>query len=65
MGIDLRHNRLDLLGTDLFLEDAPAVSSRQVARGPRIGVDYSGVWAKKPYRLWVKGNPHVSRAKVP
>jgi len=31
-----------------------------VARGPRIGVDYAGVWAGKPYRYWVKNNPFVS-----
>lgn len=62
MGITLRHNRLDLLtSATLWLEDAPAVPSRQVARGPRVGVDYAGEWAKKPYRLWVKDNPHVSR----
>ena len=61
MGIHLGHNRLDLLGDRLFLEDGPAVPPARVARGPRIGVDYSGHWAQKPYRLWEVGNPHVSR----
>jgi DNA-3-methyladenine glycosylase len=61
MGITLRHNRLDLGGEVLWLEDAPAVPARRVARGPRVGVDYAGTWAKKPYRLWIQDNPHVSR----
>ncbi len=61
MGINLAHNKEDLLGKRLFLEPADAVPPRQVKRGPRIGVDYAGAWAKKPYRLWIRGNSHVSR----
>jgi DNA-3-methyladenine glycosylase len=63
MGITLAHNRLDLCGEPLFIEDAPRVPPRRVGRGPRIGVDYAGPWAKKPYRLWVDGNAHVSGRK--
>lgn len=33
-----------------------------IARGPRVGIDYAGpVWAKKPWRFWVKDNLFVSR----
>ncbi|HEX6989314.1 MAG TPA: DNA-3-methyladenine glycosylase [Bacillota bacterium] len=32
-----------------------------VAVGPRINVDYAGVWAKEPLRFWIDGNPFVSR----
>ncbi len=64
MGIDLRHNRLDLGGEALFIEDAPRVFRGRVMRGPRVGVDYSGLWARKPYRLWEKGSPHVGRTKL-
>lgn len=65
MGIDLSHNRADLLeaGASLFLAPAEPVSPQEVARGPRIGVDYAGVWAHKPYRFWVKGSPGVSRPR--
>jgi DNA-3-methyladenine glycosylase len=63
MGIDLSQNRSDLLGTRIFIEDAPGVSSSEVLRGPRIGVEYSGHWKDKPYRLWLKHSRHVS--KVP
>ncbi len=61
MGITREHNRLDLLGDRLFIEQAPHVPARQISRGPRIGVDYAGPWAEKPYRFWVRDNPHVSR----
>lgn len=61
MGISLAQNRLDLTGGELFIEDGPEISPRRVARGPRIGVDYAGEWADKPYRLWVKGSPGVSK----
>jgi DNA-3-methyladenine glycosylase len=62
LGITMRHNRADLLGDHLFLLDAPKVPAARVARGPRIGVDYAGEWAGKPYRLWIRDHPHVSRA---
>ncbi|MFZ5470359.1 MAG: DNA-3-methyladenine glycosylase [Myxococcota bacterium] len=61
LGIERVHNRADLGGDVVFLEDAPPVAEREVAKGPRIGVDYAGAWAKKPYRLWVRNNPFVSR----
>jgi DNA-3-methyladenine glycosylase len=61
MGITREHNRLDLTGDRLFIEDAPLVPRGKIERGPRIGVDYAGEWADKPYRFWIKDNPHVSR----
>lgn len=61
MGITLAHNREDLTGGRLYLEDAPPVAPRDIARGPRIGVDYAGEWANKPYRFWVRDNPFVSK----
>ena len=66
MGIGMRHNREDLVeGEALWLEDAPSLPSRRVVRGPRIGVDYAGEWARKPYRLWVRDNPFVSHPRTP
>ncbi|MGZ3424213.1 MAG: DNA-3-methyladenine glycosylase [Polyangiales bacterium] len=55
------HNRLDLVSSAVTIEEGTPVSPRKVARGPRIGVDYAGEWAQKPYRFWVDGDPHVSR----
>ena len=61
MNITLEHYDDDLCGRELFLEYAEPVAARRVARGPRIGVDYAGEWAAKPYRFWVRDNPFVSR----
>ncbi len=58
--ITLAQNREDLCGKRLFIEDGPPVTGSLVRRGPRIGVDYAGPWARKPYRFWVRDNPFVS-----
>lgn len=63
MGITRAHNRADLVSSDLFIEEGRLIKPRQISRGPRVGVDYAGVWAVKPYRFWVKENPHVSRVR--
>ncbi len=59
--VDLALNRTSLLGPDLWLEDGEPVPDMLVARSPRIGVDYAGAWAKRPFRFFVKGHPAVSR----
>lgn len=65
LGITTAHNRLDLTGDVLFLEDGPVIPPRRVLRGPRIGVDYAGEWSARPYRFWIRDNPHVSRPRTP
>ena len=60
LGVTLEHNRENLRGNRLFIEDAPAIPSSRVRRGPRIGVDYAGRWANSRYRFWVRDNPFVS-----
>ncbi|MEZ5963529.1 MAG: DNA-3-methyladenine glycosylase [Planctomycetota bacterium] len=60
LGITLAHNRLDLCAGQLTLAAGNRVAPRRVARGPRIGVDYAGAWAAKPYRFFVRGDPGVS-----
>lgn len=56
--IDRSLNRLDLTrGQSLWFEDRGArVSSEQVGTFPRIGVDYAGIWAKKPWRFRLCGD---------
>lgn len=60
-GITLAHNRLNLLDSALYLTAGQPVAEAQVARGPRIGVEYAGKWAAEPFRLWVKDSRHVSK----
>jgi DNA-3-methyladenine glycosylase len=33
------------------------IKKSQIMRAPRIGVDYAGKWAKKPYRFYVEKIP--------
>ncbi len=60
MGITLEHNCIDLCGDRLYIE-ATSEPRPLLGRGPRIGVEYAGAWARKPYRFWIRGNPFVSR----
>lgn len=61
LGLTKAHDGLPLNGPPLWLARGGRVDPRQVQRGPRIGVDYAGAWARKPYRLWLKDNPFVSQ----
>ncbi|MBX3328898.1 MAG: DNA-3-methyladenine glycosylase [Nitrospira sp.] len=51
--IDRSLHRLDMTnGQSLWFEDRGArVPGKQVGTFPRIGVDYAGEWAKKPWRF--------------
>ena len=53
LGIEMHHNRHDLLlGESIWIEDRGVqVPAREVKRTPRIGVDYAGPWALKPWRF--------------
>jgi DNA-3-methyladenine glycosylase len=55
LGIELHHNRHNLpLGEAIWIEDRGIkVPAREIERTPRIGVDYAGAWALKPWRyVW-------------
>ncbi len=56
LGIGLHHNRHDLIGETIWIEDRGIIPlAREVKRTPRIGVDYAGKWALKPWRfVWTK-----------
>ena len=52
LGIAMEHNRHDLLGETIWIADRGIkVPEREVKRTPRIGVDYAGDWALKPWRF--------------
>ncbi len=63
--IDRRLTGADLvLGDTVWLEDdGGSPSSRRIARGPRIGVDYAGTCAARPWRFWWRDHPAVSRPR--
>jgi DNA-3-methyladenine glycosylase len=61
MGIDRSLDGADLLGDRVWLEEGARLARKQIATGPRIGIDYAGEWVDKPWRFWIKDNPYVSR----
>jgi hypothetical protein len=50
MGIDRELDGADLLGERVWIEEYERVSPRNIARGPRIGIDYAEQWIDKPIR---------------
>ncbi|HEY0170294.1 MAG TPA: DNA-3-methyladenine glycosylase [Pyrinomonadaceae bacterium] len=63
LALDLTHDGEDLTaGGRVWLEETGVeYGSDEVASGARIGVDYAGEDALRPWRFWVKGNVYVSR----
>jgi len=59
LGITLDHNRLDLTGSELYIEDRGFLRGR-VSWGTRIGIR---VAADRPWRCWLTDNRSVSRAR--
>jgi DNA-3-methyladenine glycosylase len=63
MNINKRLNGADLLGDELWLERPPRGAARpRISRATRIGVDYAGEWAKRPWRFFDRDSPYVSTA---
>jgi DNA-3-methyladenine glycosylase len=57
----------DLTRAPLFLSEPPRAAARpRVLRAPRIGIDYAGDWAARPWRFydaqsrWVSRRPGIS-----
>jgi DNA-3-methyladenine glycosylase len=64
MHIDRRLNGIDLAGDVLWLEPAPAGAPRaRIGRSPRIGVEYAGEWARRPWRFFDRASACVSPAR--
>ncbi|HEY3382354.1 MAG TPA: DNA-3-methyladenine glycosylase [Vicinamibacterales bacterium] len=59
MGITLAHNRTDLCGRTIYLEDRGLVVE-EIAWGPRIGIS---VGIDRPWRCYVPSHPAVSGRK--
>lgn len=62
MHIDRSLNAASLIGNSLWIERPSAGSHRRprIVRSTRIGVDYAGDWAKKPWRFFDGDSPYVS-----
>jgi DNA-3-methyladenine glycosylase len=60
LAVTRRENRGDLVDGPLWIEAGDPVDPREIARGPRIGVDYAGAWARRLLRFWLRGNAWIS-----
>lgn len=61
MNIDRSFNGEDLTGTKLWLEKPrEARAPLRIAEATRIGVDYAGDWAKRPWRFYDSDSLYVS-----
>jgi DNA-3-methyladenine glycosylase len=65
MKIDGRLNAHDLLSDNLFISKTGYESPADIVETARIGVHYAKEWADKSLRFYIRGNPYVSKTKVP
>lgn len=63
MAIDRSLNGENLRGKRIWLEDYHVFTDDEIAVGKRIGIDYAGEDAEKPWRFWVKNNNFVSKPR--
>jgi len=61
MGIRVDHNQIDLTGDCIWISDAKRLPKRKIAVSPRIGVDYAGEDAQKPWRFTIRDSSWLSR----
>jgi DNA-3-methyladenine glycosylase len=58
MAIDKQQYGAPLFEPPLYL--SKGTRRAPLGRGPRVGIDYAGVWVERPWRFWERGNPWVS-----
>jgi len=58
--IDRTLNGADLMRSELWVEKPADYRKPRIERATRIGVDYAGDWAKKPWRFFDRDSPYVS-----
>jgi DNA-3-methyladenine glycosylase len=59
--IDKTFNGAHLEGGEIWVEEYRKPLAEEIAAGTRIGIDYAGEDAKRPWRFWLKDNIFVSR----
>ncbi len=60
LGIGMELNGIDMTGNILFIENIGYIPD-EIVQTTRIGVEYAGKDALKPWRFYIKGNKFVSR----
>jgi DNA-3-methyladenine glycosylase len=64
MHIDRALNGANLLAETLWIEKPERYRAPSIARSTRIGVDYAGEWANKPWRFFDRRSIYVSTVSV-
>lgn len=61
LNITTDYTGMDLTGDTIWIEDRDkTISSEQIASSPRIGVDYAGKHAQRPWRFYISESKWVS-----
>src|SRR5205807_10007362 len=63
LGINRAHNNADLVAGALVWIERRNRKRVRIAATPRIGVDYAGEWATRPWRFIDADSPWVSKAR--
>ena len=64
LGITRDLNAEDLTESPrIWVEDHRDLKEKEIASGPRIGIDYAEEFAGLPWRFWVMGNDFVSKPR--
>jgi DNA-3-methyladenine glycosylase len=65
LAIDRELNGADLIRGDALFLASDGGDPPEIASSPRIGIEYAGAWASKPWRFFVPSSRHVSRSRSP
>ena len=61
LNITREQNGIDLTGDTIWIvQPEKPVHENNIVRAPRVGIDYAEEFADKPWRFYIKENPHVS-----
>jgi DNA-3-methyladenine glycosylase len=64
-GVERRHNRDDLCDPKAELFIGPNLAKKpKLSRGPRVGVDYAGIWAEELLRFADSRSKYVSKPAI-
>jgi DNA-3-methyladenine glycosylase len=62
MELNRSFNGEDLVNSErIWVEEGEEIKKQQIIAAKRIGIDYAGSWAEKPWRFYIKDNIFVSR----
>ena len=65
LGITRDLNGEDLMGERIWIEEHRRFKKKEIAIGPRVGIDYAEEFVEMPWRFWLNGNTFACRVKRP